>query len=181
MRPPPRFRQAIRAVCAGRKFLSAEASYELAEHATDDALTAGDSCSAPDRSRQRQRVGLQAGRTSRSRPAHSLISSMRSWTTQLRGPGSSGRDGNPFGGCRHSKATGTLSSCNPIRTALLRAVLDARRPLPGAEAFRPRTAGDSCESLISRQVESAELPLMKARAGMASRSKTGDFQALSPS
>lgn len=35
-------RQAIRAVYAGRKFLSAEASYELAEHATDDALTAAE-------------------------------------------------------------------------------------------------------------------------------------------
>lgn len=35
-------RQAIRAVHAGRKFLSAEASYELAEHATDDALTAAE-------------------------------------------------------------------------------------------------------------------------------------------
>jgi DNA-binding NarL/FixJ family response regulator len=35
-------RQAIRAVYAGRKFLSAEASYQLAEHATDDALTAAE-------------------------------------------------------------------------------------------------------------------------------------------
>jgi two-component system, NarL family, response regulator len=35
-------RGAIRAVYAGRKFLSAEASYELAEHATDDALTAAE-------------------------------------------------------------------------------------------------------------------------------------------
>jgi two-component system, NarL family, response regulator len=35
-------RQAIRAVYVGRKFLSAEASYELAEHATDDALTAAE-------------------------------------------------------------------------------------------------------------------------------------------
>ena len=35
-------RQAIRAVYAGRKFLSAEASYELAEHATDDVLTAAE-------------------------------------------------------------------------------------------------------------------------------------------
>lgn len=35
-------RQAIRAVYAGRKFLSAEASYELAQHATDDALTAAE-------------------------------------------------------------------------------------------------------------------------------------------
>ncbi|MHB8815365.1 MAG: response regulator [Steroidobacteraceae bacterium] len=35
-------RQAIRAVYAGRKFLSAEASYGLAEHATDDALTAAE-------------------------------------------------------------------------------------------------------------------------------------------
>jgi two-component system, NarL family, response regulator len=32
-------RQTIRAVYAGRKSLSAEVSYELAEHATDDALT----------------------------------------------------------------------------------------------------------------------------------------------
>ena len=31
--------QTIRAVLAGRKVISAEASYELAEHATDDALT----------------------------------------------------------------------------------------------------------------------------------------------
>ena len=31
--------QTIRAVHAGRKAISAEASYELAEHATDDALT----------------------------------------------------------------------------------------------------------------------------------------------
>jgi two-component system, NarL family, response regulator len=35
-------RQAIRAVHTGRKFLSAEASYQLAEHATDDALTAAE-------------------------------------------------------------------------------------------------------------------------------------------
>jgi DNA-binding NarL/FixJ family response regulator len=32
----------IRAVQAGRKFLSAEVSYQLAEHATDDALTPGE-------------------------------------------------------------------------------------------------------------------------------------------
>src|SRR6185295_9199042 len=32
----------IRAVHAGRKTLSAEASFELAEHATDEALTAGE-------------------------------------------------------------------------------------------------------------------------------------------
>jgi DNA-binding NarL/FixJ family response regulator len=32
----------IRAVCAGRKALSPEASFELAEHATDDALTPGE-------------------------------------------------------------------------------------------------------------------------------------------
>ena len=35
-------RQTIRAVHAGRKSLSAEASYQLAEHATDDALTAAE-------------------------------------------------------------------------------------------------------------------------------------------
>lgn len=35
-------RQTIRAVYAGRKSLSAEVSYELAEHATDDALTAAE-------------------------------------------------------------------------------------------------------------------------------------------
>jgi DNA-binding NarL/FixJ family response regulator len=35
-------RQAIRAVYAGRKFLSAEASCQLAEHASDDALTAAE-------------------------------------------------------------------------------------------------------------------------------------------
>jgi len=35
-------RQTIRAVHAGRKSLSAEVSYELAEHATDDALTAAE-------------------------------------------------------------------------------------------------------------------------------------------
>jgi DNA-binding NarL/FixJ family response regulator len=35
-------RQAIRAVYAGRTFLSAEASHELAEHATDDACTAAE-------------------------------------------------------------------------------------------------------------------------------------------
>jgi DNA-binding NarL/FixJ family response regulator len=35
-------RQAIRAVHAGRRSLSAELSYELAEHATDDALTAAE-------------------------------------------------------------------------------------------------------------------------------------------
>jgi DNA-binding NarL/FixJ family response regulator len=34
--------QTIRAVHAGKKTLSAEASYELAEHATDDALTPGE-------------------------------------------------------------------------------------------------------------------------------------------
>jgi DNA-binding NarL/FixJ family response regulator len=34
--------ETIRAVHAGRKALSAEASYELAEHATDDALTPGE-------------------------------------------------------------------------------------------------------------------------------------------
>ena len=34
--------QTIRAVHAGRKAISAEASYELAEHATDDALTAAE-------------------------------------------------------------------------------------------------------------------------------------------
>ena len=34
--------QTIRAVHAGRKTLSAEASFELAEHATDDALTPGE-------------------------------------------------------------------------------------------------------------------------------------------
>jgi len=34
--------ETIRAVHAGRKTLSAEASFELAEHATDDALTAGE-------------------------------------------------------------------------------------------------------------------------------------------
>jgi DNA-binding NarL/FixJ family response regulator len=34
--------QTIRAVHAGKKTLSAEASYELAEHAMDDALTAGE-------------------------------------------------------------------------------------------------------------------------------------------
>jgi len=34
--------QTIRAVHAGKKTLAAEASYELAEHATDDALTAGE-------------------------------------------------------------------------------------------------------------------------------------------
>jgi len=32
----------IRAVHAGKKTLSAEASFELAEHATDDALTPGE-------------------------------------------------------------------------------------------------------------------------------------------
>jgi DNA-binding NarL/FixJ family response regulator len=32
----------IRAVCAGKKVLTAEVSYELADHATDDALTAGE-------------------------------------------------------------------------------------------------------------------------------------------
>lgn len=35
-------RQTIRAVHTGRKSLSAEASYQLAEHATDDALTAAE-------------------------------------------------------------------------------------------------------------------------------------------
>src|SRR4029077_18551649 len=35
-------RQTIRAVHAGRKALSPEVSYELAEHATDDALTAAE-------------------------------------------------------------------------------------------------------------------------------------------
>lgn len=35
-------RQTIRAVHAGRKSLSAEVSYQLAEHATDDALTAAE-------------------------------------------------------------------------------------------------------------------------------------------
>ena len=35
-------RQTIRAVHAGKKSLSAEASYQLAEHATDDALTAAE-------------------------------------------------------------------------------------------------------------------------------------------
>src|SRR5258706_1796983 len=34
--------ETIRAVHAGRKTLSAEASYELAEHATDEALTPGE-------------------------------------------------------------------------------------------------------------------------------------------
>ncbi len=34
--------QTIRAVHAGKKTLAAEASYELAEHATDDALTPGE-------------------------------------------------------------------------------------------------------------------------------------------
>jgi DNA-binding NarL/FixJ family response regulator len=33
-------RETIRAVCAGRKSLSPEISYQLAEHATDDSLTA---------------------------------------------------------------------------------------------------------------------------------------------
>jgi DNA-binding NarL/FixJ family response regulator len=35
-------RETIRAVYAGRKSLSAEVSYQLAEHATDDALTAAE-------------------------------------------------------------------------------------------------------------------------------------------
>ena len=34
--------ETIRAVCAGKKALSPEASFELAEHATDDALTPGE-------------------------------------------------------------------------------------------------------------------------------------------
>ena len=49
--------ETIRAVHAGRKALSPEASYEIAEHATDDALTPAEiSCVATDRGRQCQQA-----------------------------------------------------------------------------------------------------------------------------